>query len=213
MIKAAFRLVAALTFSFSAVVCLADKGAELAPTLAKPGKCLVDDSFTEGSLGKAWVANKGEWLVRDATLTGKEKAADNHPAVLLLSQPNHNSIIRFSFKLDGAKAFNLSLNQAKGHLFRIAVDADGLSIQKDKDKKDAKSKALPLGKAAGKFETGKWYTMMVEMQNGNVVVQTDNGVKVTAKNAELDVNKTGYRFVTRAASLLLDDVKVWEALP
>jgi len=31
-----------------------------------------------------------------------------HAAVLALNQPNRNSAIRFSFKLDGASAFNLS---------------------------------------------------------------------------------------------------------
>jgi hypothetical protein len=38
-------------------------------------------------------------------------------------------------------------------------------------------------------------------------------VKLDASNPGIDVDKTGYRFVMRGASLLLDDVKAWEALP
>jgi hypothetical protein len=190
--------------------CFADKATEIKPVLAKPGKAIFDESFGATALDKKWSVNKGEWKINDGQLVGQEKASDNHPAVLLLGVPNHNSIIQFSFRLDGAKGFNLSYNHAKGHLFRIAINEDGLVMNKDKDKKDAKSKALVLGKAAGKFETGKWYTMLVEVDGDKVSVQTDNGVKVSGNNKELDVDKIGYRFVTKAATVSLDDIKVWE---
>ena len=131
--------------------------------------------------------------------------------MLFLNQPHRDAIVRFSFKLEGAKNFNLSLNHPKGHLFWVAIAEDGLTLSKDKDKKDPASKAVQLGKASGKFETGKWHTLQLETKGGKVLVQADNGAKVEGSHAELDVDKTGYRFVLKGESVRITDVKVWLA--
>jgi hypothetical protein len=86
----------------------------------------------------------------------------------------------------------------------------GISINKDKDLTDEKSKGGVLAKADAKFEAGKWYTLMVEVQGGKVTVQTDNGVKLEASDPSLDRDKATYRFVTNGASLAIAGVKVWK---
>ena len=204
---------AASIIALSGPLALAGKATDLKPSLAKPGTLVIEEDFSASSLPKAWVPAKGEWIPHDGVMIGKEKKEDQHAAVLTLTQPNHNSIIRFSFKLDGTDGFALSYNSAKGHLFRIQVATGGITINKDKDKKDPNSKAAVLGKAEGKFEQGQWYSMLVEIQGGQVAVQTDNGVKLNATNPELDVDKTGYRFVMRNSAFALDDVRVWETQP
>lgn len=195
------------------VPCLAGKSADLKPLLGKPGKETANDSFKGSDLAKTWSIAKGAWQVRDGALVGKEKAEDKHAAVCLLNVPNHDSIIRFSFKLDGTDTLSLSYNHAKGHLFRVNVSPTGVSVATDKDKKDEKSKAAVIGKAEAKFEPGQWYTMQVEVKGPKVAVQTDNGVKIEGSHPALDVDKTGYRFVTRKESLALADVKAWELAP
>ena len=72
---------------------------------------------------------------------------------------------------------------------------------------------MAIGKADAKFEQGQWYTMQVEVKGAKVAVQTDNGVKIEGSNPALDVDKTGYRFVTKGESLRLADVKAWEVAP
>lgn len=191
----------------------AGKGTDLKPILAQPAKATVEETFAGSALGKNWSKAKGDWQVASGALTGKELAADNHAAVCALNQPNHDSIIRFSFKLDGTKTLSLSYNHAKGHLFRVNVAPTGVSVATDKDKKDPASKAVSLGKADAKFEPGQWYTMQVELKGAKVAVQTDNGVKIEGSHPSLDVDKTGYRFVTRGESLVLADVKAWEVAP
>jgi hypothetical protein len=161
-------------------------------------------------LPKGWAINKGDFQVREGTLVGWEKKEDMHAAVLTLQKPFKNAIIRFSFKRDGVTGFNLSFNHPKGHLFRILINDDSLTISKDKEKKDAASKPLVLGKAEGKFPPGQWQTLQVEIMGDRVAVQCDNGVKLEAKNAGLDVEKTGYRFVMRGSTLVLDDVTIWD---
>ena len=91
---------------------LAGKGADLKPMLAKPAKATVEESFSGSTLGKTWNVAKGDWQVHDGTLVGKEKKEDNHAAVCGLVVPNHNSIIRFSFKFDGTNNLSLSYNRS-----------------------------------------------------------------------------------------------------
>jgi hypothetical protein len=206
-------LLASLLLTLHSAVCLAGKATEIKPILATPGKVTAEDNFSGDALGKTWAAAKGDWQVAGGVLTGKEKKEDNHAAVCGLNVPNHNSIIRFSFKLDGAEGLSVSYNHAKGHLFRVNVTPTGVNATTDKDKNDPNSKAVPLGKAEAKFEPGQWYTMQVEVKGAKVAVQTDNGVKIEGGDAALDVDKTGYRFVTKGASLLIADVKAWEVAP
>lgn len=189
----------------------AEKNAPLKPVLAKPGKVVIEETFAGAELGKSWNVAKGDWKPKDGVLVGKEKASDKHAGVLMLAKPNRNSIIQFSLKLDGAKAFDLSFNSASGHLFRVSIDGEGVALNKDKDKKDEKSKAAPLGKASAKFEAGKWFTLLVEVKGDKVSVQTDNGAKIGGSATGLDVDKTGYRFVARGESVSIADLKVWQA--
>ncbi len=208
-----------LTTTIAALIALlpsasfAGKGTDLKPILAKPTKANVEEAFAGTALGKNWAVAKGDWQVAGGELTGKEKTEDKHPAVCGLTQPNHDSIIRFSFKFDGVNSMSLSYNHAKGHLFRVNVAATGVTVNTDKDKNDAASKAVVLGKADAKFEQGQWYTMQVEVKGAKVAVQTDNGVKIEGSHPSLDVDKTGYRFVTKGESLRLAAVKAWDIAP
>jgi 3-keto-disaccharide hydrolase len=206
-------LLACFSIAFFLGVVHAEKGADLKPAQAKPGKVILDEHFDGQELAKGWTANKGDWQIKDGSVVGKEKKEDMHAAVLTLAQPFKNTIIRFSFKRDGATGVNLSFNHAKGHLFRIAINDTGLTINKDKDKKDASSKPAVLAKADGKFPPGQWQTLLIEIHGDQVAVQADNGVKLQASDPGLAVEKTGYRFVARGASLLLDDLTIWQVEP
>lgn len=199
-----------VVFALSSSFTHAEKNTALSPAVAKPGKSMAEDAFAAEGLGKTWSVAKGEWTVKDGALTGAFKESDHHPAVLMLGVPNRHSIIQFAFKFDGGKGFALSYNSAKGHLFRVSVNADGFTVLKDRDKKDKKSKTESLAQAVGKITPGEWHTMLVEVKGTKVAVQTDTGLKASVDNSELDMDKTGYRFVT-AGSVSLDDVKVWQA--
>ena len=201
-------LLTTLAFALHSPFCLAEKGADLKPLSAKPGKVLFEDNFDGGALGKQWAVNKGEWVIKDGAVAGSSKKEENHAGVFFLNLPNHNAIIRFSFQIADEKGFGLSYNSATGHLFRIVLTPEGFTVDKDRDKKDEKSKNEALAEAKGKIEPGQWHTMMVEVQGGKVTVQTDTGLKAELSNNALDVDKTGFRFVT-ATSVLIDDVKVW----
>ena len=206
-------LLVAAILALPSTLCLAGRNADLKPILAIPGKVTAEDAFSGTALAKTWNCAKGDWQVRDGALVGKEKKEDNHAAVCALAVPNHDSIIRLSFKFDGTNNLGLSYNHAKGHLFRVNITSTGVAVSLDPDKKDPNSKPQSIGKAEAKFENGQWYTIQVEVKGQKVAVQTDNGVKIEGSSPTLDVDKTGYRFVTRGESVLLADVKAWEAAP
>jgi hypothetical protein len=191
----------------------AEKKAKIEPVLAKAGPVQMEDQFDAPKLGEKWTANKGLWQIQDGAVVGREKKEDEHAAVLTLNQPNRNSVLQFSFKLNGTQGFNLSFNHAKGHLFRVIVNDRGVSVSKDKDKKDSNSKSYTMAKAEAQFASGQWHTMLVEVLGNKVSVQTDNGAKLTASDTSLDVDKTGYRFVVRGGDLVLDEISVWQVAP
>ncbi|WP_442507499.1 family 16 glycoside hydrolase [Novipirellula sp. SH528] len=187
----------------------AEKNAQISPKIAPLKSPTATLTFDE-PLSKVMRPAKGEWSVVGGVLMGKELAADKHAAVMNYQVKNRDSVIRFSFKFDGqTKGFHFSLNHAKGHLFRISVTPKGMSLNLDKDKLDPQSKAVALGTAKAKFETGKWYTMQVEMKGDRVVVQADNGTSIDVTNNKLDTDKPNYRFVMRGDSLAIDDIHVW----
>lgn len=188
----------------------AEKNSPLKPVLGKTGEPTNADHFDKPKLSKQWAAAKGEWTVTDGVLTGKELKADKHAAVLTWKLPHRNSIIRCSFQLKDADFFHLSLNHPKGHLFRVILDESGMTLRTDKNKKDPKSKPITLAQAKGTLEPGKWYTLQLEMQGDRVIAQLDNGLNVEGRHPSLDVNKTGYRFIMKGNTLLLDDMTAWK---
>lgn len=182
----------------------ADKGVELKST-AKLGKKLIAEAFDEPQLGKAWAVEKGDWNIEEGAVAGRENPANKQAAMLTLEQPTRDSVLRFSFKFDGATGFNLSFNHAKGELFRIAVDnqAHGYSV-------DAYSKPRVMTFPGGSALTpGEWHTMLVTIRGEKISAQTDDGGFTTFNVPSLDVDKTGIGFATRGESLSIDDVTVW----
>jgi len=187
--------------------------AELAPVLAKPGRELANEDFKGPSLGAPWKVAKGDWQVREGTLVARELKDDKHAGVCSLEVPNKDSIIRFSYRLQGAKSLSLSLNHPKGHLFRVILTADGVAVNKDKDKKDPNSTGGPLGKATLKSEPSEWHTVQLEMLGAKIAVTGDSGLKIQAEDPALDVPKTGYRLVIAGENAEVAGLRVWEAAP
>jgi len=191
---------------FAPTLLPAEKNADLKPVLVKAGKPSQSQTFDNNKLGKQWAVNKGEWQIEENVLVGKELPADKHAAVLTWKLPNRNSMLRCSFQLKDAKFFHLSLNHPRGHLFRVMIDQNGMILRTDRDKKDPQSRPITLAKAQSKLDPEKWYTLQLEMQGDKVSAQLDNGLKVTGQHPSLNSKKTGYRFVMKGTTLLLDDL-------
>ncbi len=199
-----------VTLLFTSSTSLAEKNADIAAKLTELSSPTAIETF-DASLEKPLAGVKGEWSVENGVLVGKELASDKHAAVLNYQKKNRNSVVRFSFKVDGnTKGFHFSLNHAKGHLFRVGVTPSQMNISLDKDKNDTNSKVTKLGSVNGDFKPGNWYTMQIEMLGDRVVAHTDTGVTIDAKHPKLDTEKPNYRFVMQGNSLSIDDLMIWE---
>lgn len=195
----------------AASICVAGKEAKLPTDLGAPGAVVIHDAFDRPAVGDAWTVGKGSWTIEDGALVGREQASDQHAGVCSTGGPFRDSILRFSFQLDGAKQFAVSLNKAKGHLFRVVVAENGLTLTLDKDKSDLDSKPQVLAKAMGVIEPRKWHTLQLEIVGDQVIARTDSGLKVVGKHESLATEKTGYRFVVSGEAVRIDDVVVTAA--
>ena len=168
------------------------------------GEKTVED-FSSGKIPEAWKGLKGAWEVSDEAMSGKELEADKHGAVFMIPDPHKDSTFSCRFQLNGAKGFGLSYNHEKGHLFRVTVNAKGVALSLDKDKKDPESKPISFGKAAVEIKAGEWYEMTCTVK-GDTVTVACAGEEMSGTHEKLAMGKTGYRFTVAGESVLVDDI-------
>ena len=165
----------------------------------------VRADFSTATLPEAWAGLKGEWKVVDGALVGAELESDKHAAVFSIPDLHKDSTISFRFRVDGAKGFHLSYNHPKGHLFRVTVIGDVLTLSMDKDKKDPASKAEVLGKEMIVLKPGEWVEMSCAV-TGDTAKVTCGGKTISGTHANLVKEKAGYRLVVQGVSVAFDDV-------
>jgi hypothetical protein len=176
---------------------------------ARKGALLLEDDFSGSAIHGDWKQPKGKWRVGQGVLTGVEVAADKHAAVMRRPVAYHDAVIEFSFRLDGARLLHLSLNSKQGHVCRVTVDSKGFTLRKDKTNARSTDKAEALARAAVVFETGKWYTMRVEVRGAKIRAEA-GGQTAEGSHPGIDVDKADIGFPVVGDSASIDYVKVWE---
>ena len=182
-------------------------------TLSHAGDPTIGLDFDSGKLGPEWKIAKGAWQIEDGSLNGSEIETDEHAAVLTYQKKNRDSVIQFDFELHGAKRFSLSMNKARGHLWRVSIDGRGAYLIKDKDKKDPESKAERLAMAKVKLVPGKRYTFRAEIVGPQVAVKIGDSISLSGSHPSFDTDKPNIRFVVSGKSVVLDNLKIWEGKP
>lgn len=146
-------------------------------SMIKPGKELLNDKMATG-LNSTWKKLKGSWdPAEGGGIKGAELKADEHGAVIKHDVKFNVAHISLAFKLDGAKQVSVSLNGAKGHVCRMAMSEAGIVLSKDdQDGKNGPDTRKVLANSKDKIEKGKWHTIVLELQNGEMLA-TFNGEK------------------------------------
>ncbi len=165
----------------------------------------TSEDFSGEKVPDGWKGVKGAWAVSDGAMSGKELAADEHGAVFMIPDRHRDSTFSCRFQVNGAKAFGLSYNHPKGHLFRVRINAKNAILSLDKDKKDPTSKPLRFGNAKLNLKPGKWYFLTCNVKGDTVEVECAGEVLI-GKHDKLTMEKTGYRFTVAGESVLIDDV-------
>jgi hypothetical protein len=210
--KCSFWLLICLIPAFVSLAGLPFTGPDL--WLTQKGVVLFTEPFSGTGLDtNRWAAAKGIWNVEDGRLTGSELAADHHPAAIRTTVPFENAILQFDFRLDGSPGFSLSVNEEKGHHSRVVVTADGISLQKDRDKKDARSLTLPLARQNCEFKPGVWYTMTVEYCGNDLLAHINKQTFVLGRHEQMGSPKSTFGFPVRGETASFDNITVWAATP
>jgi hypothetical protein len=194
------------------------KGAENDTASEKPTVMTVRGKVLfRGDLGQSfaggWVAAKGDWKGVDGAMQGAERPADHHAAAARHRLTFRNAVIQYSFKLDGAKATSLSLNDAKGHVCRVVVTAQELSVRKDDHDKTGPDKAAVLKTRKVALEPGRWHTLLVELQGPEMLARIDDETVALGSHPALDVEKTNFGLIVSGASVSFKHLAIWDAQP
>ena len=174
------------------------------------GKVLVSDDFSGPELQKPWKALKGAWKISDGVLTGSEIAEDKHAAVIRRPLKFTNAAFEIPFQLNGAKTFHLSINDKGGHLCRVSIDPKGFVLRRDKPNAKSEVKAVVLARHAMAIESGKWYTLQVEISGTKFTARVGDGHVASAEHPDLGGEKLDIGLPVSGQSAAFKYVHAWE---
>lgn len=170
-------------------------------------------------------------------------AADGKPAVTAhaavhgLEIPTTNCIVECRIRFEGATMIDVEFDDRKytgahyGHICRAQVRLNGVTIIDERDgnmrndiyaiKKDPARKAevakMLVGRSAHfptKLESGKWYTLIVEMAGDEMRVTIDGQAAGYLKSSGIaHATKSKIELGVAGKDGYFDDIKVWNAEP
>jgi len=210
--------------------------------IAEPGKLLLSDDFSEGTVGKGktgpetWLALIPGFSIEDGVLKAWQ-GRDDHGAVGRVYLPMRDVIVDFRFQLNGTKNFNVVFDDQQfkgshaGHIVRIAFaptqirlgdDKEGImkneifEMRKDPDRK-AEAEELLKGRGATvkmPIEQGRWYSVRIELIGDEMRLSLDGeAVGYLQSRGLAHATKSSFHFTVNGDHALFDDVKIREALP
>lgn len=178
--------------------------------IATPGKLLFSDDFAQG-LPKDWKALKGKWESADGGLKAAEVKADMHGAVARHPLAAQDVIIRYSFKIDGAKTTTLSINDPTGHLCRVAINAAGYVVNKDDHDHDGPDKAAKIDAVKAAIKPGVWHTLTVEIVGAEMAARVDDLPVAKGSNDAIKAKKANLGLTVAGETVTFKNLSVWEA--
>jgi hypothetical protein len=207
------RMVASILLVSMVGLCQA---AEIKP-LAEPGKSIFHDNFVSPEFSKQWKKGPGEYQITEKMLTIKEKTSDMHIAALRAMVPVQDAVVKFQFKLEGAKMLHLGFDPAagelkgrNGHLFNVVIDGKSLSIQKAGDKVNKEIKAKTIQKVACVLKGEEWHSMTFAMVGTKVQAIVDDKFVVEGEDEEFKIKKPALIFRVGGESVHIKAVEVFE---
>jgi hypothetical protein len=180
------------------------------PGFSPRGKQLFSDDFDGSALAAGWNGKPGTWEVSGGAVKASEKPEDKHAAVRRHPLAYHDGIFEFAFRLDGARAIHLSLNNKNGHVCRVIITPKSVTLQTDVPNHDSTLKPERLGMLNTTLAPGQWHKAIVEVRGRRMTAQIDGGEPVTGESSRVDVDKNDFGFPVSGVSASIDYVRVYE---
>jgi hypothetical protein len=202
-----------LLIAFTTVTWAEDTPKPPSTVMTKPGKLVFQDDLRTQPSKQNWRYGPGSWTITDGSLTGIENVADKHGAVLRRPEKFRDAIIRYEFKIAGARTTTLSINDAKEHVCRVLLKPGSMALRKDDHDHDGPDQAVPFETLAVPLKAGQWHTLVVELQGPEMTATLDGQHTAFGSHALLNCEKANFGFTVAGESVSFRNVQVWEALP
>jgi hypothetical protein len=212
----------------------ADDGAA---RLCIPGAVLFSDKIEREVLGDGWQATQRSFAIKDGVMAGGMRDGATHPAIVKVSKDFRDIVLRFDFRFDGARSFNIVFNDINeksvhsGHVARMTVSPKLLTLTDDKtglmslewvNKRNdpkfkeqvdqirrEKSRPYPFD-----WQPGQWYTLQMEVAGDEVLVRIDGRLTGYFRSPGFgQLNKTSFHFSISGRDLNVDNLTAWKAEP
>lgn len=203
----------------AAAAAASSSSAHLEPTLGKRGRLLLEETFDGDSLSKAWTGKTGGLSVSGGALHASQNRSDGRLGLFNREQAMQDAAIELDFKFAGGRGINVSCNPSPGelskhgHLFSVMITSRMWNITEHNDKSNPNSRSKALASASTNFETGKWYTLLLEFKGENVVARVEGKEALRASSSDFKVKKPGIEFRVSGGDgeeILFDNLRVWE---
>jgi len=208
------------TVAFLPVLCAATvAAADLEPKLGTRGTLLLEENFDADSLPKGWTIKNGSVRVADGALRASQNKEAGRLCLFHCEQPMQDAAVQIDFRFDDTRGINISANPSPGelkkhgHLYSVMITPAMWRITEHNDKADRKSQSKTLASAAERFETGKWYTLLLETKGDDIVAQVQGKQPLRASNPDFHVKKPGIEFRAigpTGEEVSFDNLRVWE---
>jgi hypothetical protein len=215
--------------------------ADKEPILAKVGKVLFDDDFSRSEMMPKCRPGKGFWEVNDGVVKAAENPDDKHAATVSLQPnfPYKDIVAEFSFKFEGSTGCSVSMDDGNykeshaGHICRAGITPTSVSLgdskfgsmkneihdkmkdpQTTEDEKKQLMASIKDKSAAFKIalDPAAWHQARVEVVGDEMLVSIDYQPVGYFKSEGINhPTKSRIGIQVSGKSLLLDNVKVWEA--
>ena len=178
--------------------------------MASPGKVLFHSDLKKVEEG--WSMPHGDWVASESGLSGIEREADNHAAVMKRAQPLKDVIIEFDVKLGESKSAMFGIDDAKDHVCRVTITPTSFQARKDDNDHEGPDVSKPFNSVQEEFETDEWHTVRMEILGDTLLAQTGDHVSL-GSDPLLATEKAKWGFIVVGDTVGFKDLTIWEALP
>lgn len=178
--------------------------------LAMPGKVLYQSGLREK--GSDWSTPHGDWSASENGLTGIERAADDHAAVMKRAQALKDVIIEFDVLLGETDRAMFGIDDSKDHVCRVTLTPTSFQAQKDDNDHEGPDVGKPFNRVEEEFEGDEWHTVRIELLGEEMVAQTGDHISL-GSDPLLATEKAKWGFIVSGDTVGFRDLTIWEALP
>ncbi len=192
-------------------IALAEAPKPKAETLmTTPGQLLFSTNFSE--IGSDWRQAHGDWAGGEEGLSGAERAADDHAAVMKKAMPLKDVIIQYDVMLGETSSAMFGIDDSKDHVCRVTLTANSFQARKDDNDHEGPDVAKPFNTVNNDFATDEWHTITIELLGDEMVAHTDDSVSL-GTDPLLATEKAKWGFVVSGPTAKFRELRIWEALP